>query len=259
MPRIVTYNVHRCLGKDGVTSVSRIAAVIASLKPDIIALQELDVGRKRSQGVDQAREIARELGHEHIHFHPALRVMEEAYGDAIITQQPSRLIKTGMLPLPARRPSAEPRGALWAAIRYGENELQVINTHLGLGRGERLKQIEELLGPAWLSHADCAPPVILLGDFNSAPRGRAYRMIASRLSDAQLSAGPAHPTFPTRYPLLRIDHVFAGPGITVLNTEVPTDPLTLAASDHLPLCVDFELVAPAGTAPAGNHFRRQGV
>jgi endonuclease/exonuclease/phosphatase family metal-dependent hydrolase len=39
MPRIVTYNVHRCVGNDRRLDVGRIADVLAGLKPDIVALQ----------------------------------------------------------------------------------------------------------------------------------------------------------------------------------------------------------------------------
>jgi endonuclease/exonuclease/phosphatase family metal-dependent hydrolase len=45
VPRILTYNVHRCLGTDGRLSPARIADVIAAYEPDVVALQELDVGR----------------------------------------------------------------------------------------------------------------------------------------------------------------------------------------------------------------------
>ena len=61
MPRIVTYNVHRCVGNDRRLDVARIADVLARLEPDIVALQELDVGRARTGRVDQAHEIARRL------------------------------------------------------------------------------------------------------------------------------------------------------------------------------------------------------
>jgi len=54
MPRIVTYNVHRCVGNDRRLDVARIVEVLAGLEPDIVALQELDVGRARTGGVDQA-------------------------------------------------------------------------------------------------------------------------------------------------------------------------------------------------------------
>lgn len=241
MPRIVTYNVHRCLGSDGVISPARIAAVIAGIDADIIALQELDVGRARSNGIDQAREIARELGHEHAHFHPALRVMEEEYGDAIITRQPSRLVKAGTLPLPGRGRLAEPRGALWASIAYGGVELQIINTHLGLMRAERLAQADALLGPEWLSASECKLPFILLGDFNSPPRGRTYKRLAAELTDAPLSVSKARATFPARYPLLRIDHIFVSTGIQVTGAHIVRGDAARRASDHLPLVADFEL------------------
>jgi endonuclease/exonuclease/phosphatase family metal-dependent hydrolase len=54
MPRIVTCNVHRCVGNDRRLDVARIAAVLSALDPDIVALQELDVGRRRTGHADQA-------------------------------------------------------------------------------------------------------------------------------------------------------------------------------------------------------------
>ena len=39
MPRIVTYNVHRCVGSDRRLDVGRVAQVLAELEPDIVALQ----------------------------------------------------------------------------------------------------------------------------------------------------------------------------------------------------------------------------
>ena len=57
-----TYNVHRCLGTDRRLDVGRIAEVIAAEEPDIVALQEVDVGRARTGGVDQAHRIAERLG-----------------------------------------------------------------------------------------------------------------------------------------------------------------------------------------------------
>ena len=70
MPRIVTYNVHRCVGTDRRLNVARVAEVLAALNPDIVALQELDVGRRRTGYADQAHEIAARLKMAS-HFHPA--------------------------------------------------------------------------------------------------------------------------------------------------------------------------------------------
>ena len=40
--RVMTYNVHACVGTDGRLDVERIASVIRMYSPDIVALQELD-------------------------------------------------------------------------------------------------------------------------------------------------------------------------------------------------------------------------
>jgi endonuclease/exonuclease/phosphatase family metal-dependent hydrolase len=83
--RIMTYNVHRCIGTDGKLSPQRNAEVIAACDPDVVALQELDVGRLRTGNIDQAAFMAKALGMQP-HFHPALRELGEQCGDAILTK-----------------------------------------------------------------------------------------------------------------------------------------------------------------------------
>jgi endonuclease/exonuclease/phosphatase family metal-dependent hydrolase len=243
MPRIVTYNVHRCVGTDRRLDVARVAAVLAQLNPDIVALQELDVGRRRTGNVDQAHQIAERLEMTH-HFHAALQVEEERYGDAILTCFPERLVKAG--PLPGYDPirALEPRGALWLEIQVGGRPLQVINTHLGLVPKEQQIQATHLAGQAWLEHPDCAWPAILLGDFNATASSLVYRTLTAHLRPARRLVRRKQPssTFPSPLPVLRIDHLFVSAGIEVQAVFAPFDPLTRTASDHLPLVMDFELV-----------------
>lgn len=256
MPRILTYNVRRCLGTDGRLSPGRIADVIATYEPDVVALQELDVGRARTGGIDQAHAIAQALGMQ-MHFHASLRVLEEEYGNAILTHRPSRLIKAGPLPGGTGRFAPEPRGALWAAVNLGGTEVQIMTTHLGLRRQERLAQVDHLLGPQWLGHSACREPVILLGDFNASPRSRAYQRLTSRLRDAQTEVPHqrAKLTFPSRLPILRIDHAFVSRSIQVMRVESVRSPIARVASDHLPLMVEFQVV-PVGRHKAGlEHVR----
>jgi endonuclease/exonuclease/phosphatase family metal-dependent hydrolase len=237
--RIMTYNVHRCVGADGRADPRRIAEVIAACQPDMVALQELDVGRLRTGGIDQAHAIAHLLGMS-VHFHPALQVEEELYGDAILTALPMRLVKAGPLPGSV---GFEPRGALWAAVKANGTEIQIINTHLGLPAYERMAQAKTLLGQNWLGNPGCRDPVILLGDFNARRRSVVYRMFTARLRDAQLVLHKqARQTFPARMPMLRIDHIFCGRTVEVLGVEVPRSQLVRTASDHLPLVMDFGIV-----------------
>jgi endonuclease/exonuclease/phosphatase family metal-dependent hydrolase len=249
LPRLVTWNVHRCVGRDGVCSPARIARVLASLQPDIVALQELDVRRVRTGGVDQAEAIARELGMAH-HFHPAYRVMEEEYGDAILTARPAKFIRGAALPGIGPLQRLEPRGALWVSVNIGGFDVQVFNTHLGLRGYERLAQVEALFGRDWIGAPNCHEPVILTGDFNAIPRSRVYARITARLRDAQ-KLGPARKpkaTFPSMLPILRLDHVFLSKTFDVTRAETVRTPETRVASDHLPLFVDF-VVKPAVVRP----------
>lgn len=243
MPRLLTYNVHRCLGVDRRLDVDRIAAVIAEFEPDVVCLQELDVGRARTGGVDQAEAIAGKLAMTS-RFHPAMRVEAELYGDAILTPHPERLMRVGALPTLRGIRGLEPRGALWSRIEIKGLALNVINTHLGLVPREQRLQALALAGPDWVGA--CDGPTILTGDFNATSLTRPYKTLTRRLDDAQRRLGlkPSVKTFPSSFPAIRIDHCFVSPEIRVTAIQAPFSPLARMASDHLPLIMDFE-IAPA--------------
>lgn len=247
--RVMTYNVHSCRGIDGKLSPQRIARVIARYHPDVVALQELDVMRERTGGLDQAERLARLLAMD-VHFHPALHLEEERYGDAILTRLPVRLIKKDILPGPPGQRSSllnpagdEPRGAVWVEVEYEGRKLQIINTHLGLSKAERLRQVDALLGPEWLSHPRCEGARVLVGDFNALPNSAECKRLAGHLHDVQVAAPDHKPqgTFFSRMPSVRIDHIYASPDIRIKRVLVPGTELTRQASDHLPLIADIEI------------------
>lgn len=258
MPRLLTYNVHRCVGVDRRLDVGRIAGVIAEHEPDIVCLQELDVGRARTGFVDQAQSIADQLA-MNFHFHAAMRVEAEQYGDAILTARPERLVKSGPLPTIRGVPGLEPRGALWAAIDIDGDTLNVINTHLGLVPREQRLQAAALIGGDWLGHPDCTGPTLLTGDFNATSVTRPYQALAAKLADCQRSLGlrPSVKTFPSSFPAIRIDHCFTSPEVVVTGVKAPFSPLARMASDHLPLIIDFEI--RTARAPAGSGASASGA
>jgi endonuclease/exonuclease/phosphatase family metal-dependent hydrolase len=242
MPRILTYNVHRCIGTDGRLDVGRVSDVIAGLRPDIVALQELDVRRARTGGVDQAHEIAQRLDMA-FHFNAAMHIEEEQYGDAILTRYPERLIKAGPLPGLHERLRLEPRGALWVALEVEGRSLQILNAHLGLVPREQRLQAAALAGPDWVGAANHGDPLIVLGDFTATAPSVVYRTMTARLADARRRARwkRASTTFPSAFPLLRIDHLFVNAAVSVERVEAPYSSATRVASDHLPLVMDFSL------------------
>ena len=122
-------------------SEARIAEVIAESSVDIVGLQELDLGRRRSAGVDQTRIIAEQLGW-HSHFHPAMRRNDEQYGNAILSRYQLSLRRA--IELPGRPPffCRENRAAIEVEIGTNLGKVHVINTHLGLGWRERVLQAQ---------------------------------------------------------------------------------------------------------------------
>ncbi len=240
--RIMTYNVHSCRGMDGKTSPERIARVIARHEPDIVALQELDMNRSRTGDINQPHVIAKQLEMMY-HFHPAICIEEERYGNAILSRYPIKTMYAGRLPILPGRPDLEPRGAIWTTINVDDIRVQVINTHLGLRRLERLRQAEALLGPDWLEHHACEGPIILCGDFNALPGSPVCRCITQKLHDSQHVLNNHRPlaTWFSHYPVGRIDHVFIGGEVSVVHAEVSKTELDKVASDHLPLIVDLLL------------------
>lgn len=242
--RVLTYNVHSCRGMDGRIDVGRIADVILAAQADVVALQELDVGRSRSGHVDQAHALASRLGMG-FHFNAALHVEEEQYGDAILTALPMTLVKTGALPTLPRVRGLERRGALWVEVTANNGvRVQIINTHLGLVPQEQRLQAACLLSREWLGHPRCSGPTVLLGDFNATPRYAAYKSLAGRLRDVRRARGvrrvPA--TFPSRLPVLRLDHIFCSPAAAPVKVHVVNGALARIASDHLPLAADLNLL-----------------
>ena len=242
--RMMTYNVHGCVGLDGKTSPERIARVIARQGADVVALQEIDVGRDRSGKIDQAESIARKLGMT-FHFHPSFFLKEGQYGNAILSRYPLKIIRKDALPRLKSRGLFEPRGALWVELDVNGVKVNLIASHLSLWPAERMLQTEALLGPDWTGSAACQGPVVMCGDFNAHPRTTAYKRLGGKLRDAQLLLDSHKPrsTWMTTHPFSRIDHFFISPDIDVTSITVPTTELDRIASDHLPLIVDLK-VAP---------------
>ena len=249
--RVVTYNVHRCLGGDGRVSPTRIARVLERLDADVVALQELDSGHARTRGEDQLALIAKILG-MHAYFCPAVTSGDSQYGHGVLSREPIRLLRRAVLPKGGRN-RAEPREALWVTVPWLGQEVQLLSTHLGLGAAEQASQVAHLLEPKWLGGIGTDQPVVLCGDMNFPPGSAAYRQISGKLHDVQAHA-PGHTaqrTFPARWPLRRIDHIFVSSHFEVCGVRVPVDDLTRVASDHLPLAADLKLLAtphvPSGT------------
>jgi endonuclease/exonuclease/phosphatase family metal-dependent hydrolase len=238
--RVATYNVHGCTGIDRRRSEARIAEVIAEMSVDIVALQELDLGRRRSAGADQTKMIAEQLGW-HSHFHPAMRIGDEHYGNAILSRYQQNFRRA--IELPGRPPffCRENRAAIEVEIESNLGRVHIINTHLGLGWRERVVQAQLFTSAEWRAAIASDTPLILLGDFNSLRSSRPYRTVKRHLRDVRELVQPMPPirTFPTRFPVLAVDHIFVNEAVQPVSVSVHRSGLARIASDHFPLMAEF--------------------
>jgi len=240
--RVATYNVHGCVGMDRRRSEARIAEVIAQLSVDIVGLQELDLSRPRSAGVDQTGMIAEQLGW-HSHFHPAMRRDNEHYGNAVLSRYPLTFRRAAELPGTAPFFCRENRAAIEVDVETNLGPVHIINTHLGLGWRERLLQAQLFTSAEWHAAIAGDAPLILLGDFNSVPGSRPYRALTRYLRDVRELVRATRPirTFPTCFPALAVDHIFVNAALQPLSLTVHRSAVARIASDHFPLIAELVL------------------
>lgn len=241
--RILTYNVHACVGMDGQLSPERIARVIAQTNADIICLQELDVFRQRSGQLDQAHTIAQHLRMSH-QFHPAWHIEEEQFGNAILTRFPMRVVEAKGLH--HHKADRSRRSALWVEVDIGsETSLQIINTHLSIYPTEQRTQARELV-EEWIQPASLLGPVVLCGDFNARPTSMTCRILEGAMHNVESFDGnPTQSTLFSPFPLTRVDHIFVDQKLSSKGTRVISSRMASVASDHLPLVSDLKVLGLA--------------
>jgi endonuclease/exonuclease/phosphatase family metal-dependent hydrolase len=239
--RVMTYNVHGCVGTDWRRDLQRVARVIAACGADVVALQELDAERTRSAGVHQPHALAEALS-MHVDFAAARQCDGGHYGNAVLSRYPLERVRVAGLPSLSDR--HEGRAMQWARVHAPGGPLNVLNTHFGLDVRERKLQVEALLARDMIAGACEAGATVLCGDFNAHSRSAVYKRLSASLYDAQRSRAarfrPAG-TFPSFLPCLRIDHVFVSPSIEVQRWNVFSSWQARLASDHLPIVVDLRL------------------
>ena len=113
--RILTYNIHHAEGIDGKLDLPRIARVIESVNPDVVALQEVDRETERTGKVNQAAELGRLTGMEAV-FGQAMDYQGGGYGLAVLSRWPIIQDETYPLEAPGAR---EPRVLLLTRIQPG--------------------------------------------------------------------------------------------------------------------------------------------
>jgi len=241
--RLVSWNIHGGVGRDGKRDLDRVAGVLTAARCEIAALQEVGDNDRARHGEDRSHQVADHAVHLgkllgwYVAYGPTLVLAGRPYGNAVLSRHPILRVRNYDLSVRGR----EPRGCLRADLHVDGAALHVFDLHLGLSGGERRRQAGMLLSADLLRDAAITAPMIVCGDFNMwfPVPGPIARLLRKSLRDAAWLAGARRATWPARIPLLRLDRAYVDAGIEVLGCGVLDSAEARAASDHLPLWVDF--------------------
>ena len=232
--RIMTYNIHVGVGMDKKLDLQRIAEVISKQQPDLVGLQEVDRGVKRTEGKDEIAELAALTRMEYAFAHN-LDYQGGQYGVAILSRTPIRNVDHRMF---ANKREAERRGMLRVEVEINGKPLNFVTTHLDYQYEDgRLFETEQMLNFL----ADVKGPTIVVADMNDEPAGSAYKLMLSKFADSWVtSRAPGDGfSYPADKPVKRIDHIFyrLSDRISARKAWVVETP----ASDHVPVMAELEL------------------
>jgi endonuclease/exonuclease/phosphatase family metal-dependent hydrolase len=238
--RVLVYNIHA--GKDaaGTDNLERVAELVRATRADVVLLQEVDRGTRRSGNVDQPAVLAQRTGLAAA-FGKTLDYDGGEYGIAVLSRWPVRHDTLVRLPVepPQERAGGryEPRGAQRVLLRAPAGDLGVVNTHLDASREDhyRRQEIRTVLAVS----RDAARIVLVGGDFNSTPESEVQAATRQAgIRDAWLLCGRGDGyTYPANVPIKRIDYLYLMGPATCSRAEV----LESHASDHRPLLVTVQV------------------
>ncbi len=230
--RVLTYNIHHGRGTDGVIDLARIARVMRDADPDLVALQEVDERTTRSEGVDEAGELARLTGLT-VRFGPQIDYLGGRYGQAILSRFP--LGEAIVHELPGIGGDRERRIAVAVEAATPFGPIVMAGTHLHHRSEEARREQARAIVKALANAEHC----ILAGDINAVPGSEPITVLDAAWTRATVADAPTQATFPAGAPARAIDHVFVRPSGAwrVVGMEVLDEP---EASDHRPVVVVLE-------------------
>jgi endonuclease/exonuclease/phosphatase family metal-dependent hydrolase len=224
---VASYNVHKCVGVDGVFDPGRILNVVLELGADIVALQEADQRFGSRRGLLDLKALYEKGGYRSVLDQGSRKLSHGWHGNVILYREGSgKVSNVHKMTLPG----FEPRGAVLVDFDFADMPLRIIGAHLGLLKSSRARQAEAILNA---THPVDDRAVILLGDTNEWRTGgrSALKPFDPHLSDVDMTIA----SFPSRFPLWPLDRVLTNKHVTVYEMQAVETELSRVASDHLPV------------------------
>lgn len=237
--KVMTYNIH--IGNPpskgaGFVDMIAIARVINKYKPDLVALQEVDVNTLRSgKGLHQAKELSRLTG-MNFFFAKAVDRSEGDYGVAVLSRFPIIEEKGYRLPV-TEGSQGEIRGAALIIVQAKDQKIAFVSSHFDHMSDKDRQLQSEKLNEVIRAHAEY--PLIVGADFNMTPENEVMNVLKEELIPG-CSACPL--TFSAVKPTETIDYIMqnkkSAEFFKIANYETISEPY---ASDHLPVVAEFQV------------------
>ncbi|MBQ9848828.1 MAG: endonuclease/exonuclease/phosphatase family protein [Clostridia bacterium] len=243
--KVMTFNIqhgrnHNLEGD--VIDLSLMAETVRSQNADIVGFNEVRNGNNPDHSSGYSRQVdffAETLGGD-CRFASAISLdagTDHAYdyGNAIFSRLKIASFEKIMIPDATERVAGyhyETRCVIKTEYDINGTRLTVLNSHFGLGPGERENAVETVLDIAGKTEG----PIILMGDFNMIPDYHVIQRLSELYVDVHASMGKDELTFPSNEPVMRIDYIFAR-GIKALSAET----VKVVAADHYPITAEFEI------------------
>ncbi len=219
---VASYNIHKCVGRDGLHQPERTFAVLRELDADIVGIQEFDNRVRPKRGHVTVADFEAATGYAATAC-PTMSEGDLFHGNLLLTRLPLLSVETHDASVPIH----QTRKLLLGMIETRVGPLRVGVSHLSPWLPAQHFQARRLVQAGGRGGA----PWVLLADSNEwfPPLG------AGPVLEQALAPAPVHRTFPAHRPRLALDRIRAAPPIAISDIAVHASASALAASDHLPL------------------------
>ncbi|MCH6233262.1 endonuclease/exonuclease/phosphatase family protein [Cognataquiflexum rubidum] len=238
---LMTYNIYH--GEDpynpGTGNIREIADLINNIKPDLVALQEVDSMTNRTKNfnregkMDVVHELGKLTGMTPF-FAKAIDFSEGGYGEGILSRLPVTF-HAYSLPIPN---GGEERSLAVASVDLGNGKtITFAATHLchefAENRTAQVVAIKNIL-------SEFKGAKVLTGDFNFTSEETGYSILSEDFLDVALKHGNPQNTYSSKDPKIRIDYFWLEKETDweIVSVEV----LDVEYSDHKPVLIKVRLL-----------------
>jgi endonuclease/exonuclease/phosphatase family metal-dependent hydrolase len=234
-PTIMTWNIHNAIGDDDIFSLDRIVQDIQRYSPEIVGLNEVDLGALKTASIDLPSYFAYKLNMYYFYGY----TFYKHYGNIILSKYP--ILEAEIIPLPKAIASAEPRSLIKAKVQINSSIWTLYITHLSTEEEDRLIQVPYVISE--IVKEAVFEKTIFMGDFNFEPSSTAYSLINStsvlNFTDTYriLNSGPGFTAHfnEDHIPQKRIDYIMCSPDLVPKTCQV----FCSLSSDHCSVITQF--------------------